>query len=92
MMSKRFFTTTITRSLKDSSKAAANLVDNTQSITTTGNSFKTFAEYRKSAIQHGPLKKQVVNNSIITPILTEYKDYGVDSSFAKSARSFDYRE
>lgn len=89
-MSKRFFTTTIIRSLKDSSKAAANLVDNTQTITTTGNSFKTFAEYRKSAIQHGPLKKQILSN--ITPILTEYKDYGVDSTFAKSARSFDYRE
>lgn len=93
-MSQRFISTTCARYLKDSSKASANLV-NLQSQTpgesiTTGNSFKTFAEYRKSAIQHGPLKKSI--HSDFKPILTDYKDYGVSDIFAKNARSNDYRE
>ncbi|CCH43553.1 hypothetical protein BN7_3105 [Wickerhamomyces ciferrii] len=97
-ITKRSFSSTLKSTLKDSSKAAATLVDLRSSNITTnysnniGNSWKSFAEYRKSAIQHGPLKKNLLlKNNDIEPILTENKDYGVSQSFAEKARSINYR-
>lgn len=95
LATRRYFSSTFIKALKDSSKASATLINLSSPSSSSvegGNSFKSFAEYRKSAIQHGPLKKTLINDVGFKPILTDYKDYGVSDIFAKTARSNDYRE
>lgn len=53
-----------------------------------GNSFQSFADYRKSAVYHGPLKKKLANGQARRP---EEQNEQI-AQFARLARNTAYRE
>lgn len=83
------------RLISDSAKVAANVAKTIPESTgaTAGNSFKSFKEYRKSAVLFGPAKSSPFKtNTKIEQIFTEENDYGVSKSFAESAKNSAYGE
>ncbi|CDR37692.1 CYFA0S01e15082g1_1 [Cyberlindnera fabianii] len=92
----RLFTTSALRLLKDTSKNSAIALDINTKVPKSaevGNSFSSFAEYRKSAISHGPLAKKLsVNksNNEFDQVLSEARHYS--EAFSKAARHLAYRE
>lgn len=94
----RQFSTSARNLLKDSSKKSAIALNTTAHFAKDrkiqGNSFQSFKDYRKSATQHGPLKKNFMNYSLkkTEPIWTNENDYGVSEKSKSIARSFAYRE
>jgi hypothetical protein len=82
------------RLINTSSRAAAHALEPNhpaakKAIEAAGNSFASFAEYRKSAIYHGPLKKNFIlkSNGEMKPVAEEER-----AIFAKAARNSAYRE